>query len=100
MEGDKEDEWFDFKIAFLDNDLIKVTDMFIGKDKHRKKGIPEALILETKRLYGQKKIISSSNIHKLITNEWRRSEATKVWERLVSKSLAKYNQSLDTFELL
>ena len=100
MDGDNEEEWFDFKIAFLENDLIKITDMFVGKEKHRKKGIPEALILEVKRLYGKNKIISSSNKNKLIKGEWRREAATKAWERLVSRSLAKYDFFTDTYELL
>lgn len=97
--GDKEEHWFDFKIAFLTDGSIKVTDMFVGNEDHRKKGIPDALILEIKRLYN-KKVISSSNEIKLVRDEWRKLPATKVWERLVLKNKAKYNLQTDTFELI
>lgn len=99
MENDKQNEWFDFKVALLDNDIIKVTDMFVGKQEHRMKGIPEALILELKRLFN-KKIISSSNSKPIIDNEWRKPSATKVWQRLVIQNRAKYDSYNDVFELI
>ena len=99
LPGDKEEVWFDFKIALIDNSIIKVTDMFIGKEEHRMKGIPEALILEVKRLYN-KKVISSSNKKPIILSEWRRIEADKVWKRLVRLNKAKYDELNDIYELL
>ncbi len=98
-DNEEEEDWFDFKIAFLTDGSIKVTDMFVGKASHRKKGIPDALILEIKRLYN-KKVISSSNKNKLVRSEWRKPPATKVWERLVLKNKANYNSQTDTFELI
>ncbi|TCI93805.1 hypothetical protein [Tenacibaculum sp. M341] len=100
MIDDEEDDWFDFKIAFINTNLIKVTDMFASNNRHRKKGIPEALILEVKKLYKDKKIISSSNKQQLIAGEWRKPDADKVWKRLIKKSFAKYNPYTDTYELL
>lgn len=99
MEGDSEKEWFDFKLAPIDNDTLKVTDMFIGKESHRMKGIPEALILEAGKIFG-KRIISSSDKHPILMNEWRRGAASKVWERLVQKGLAKYNSDKDYYCLI
>ena len=73
--------------------------MFIGKDKHRKKGIPEALILEVKRLY-KIQVISSSNRKPIIISEWRREEASKVWERLINQQKAIYDFDNDIYKLL
>lgn len=99
MKGDSVQNWFDFKLAPISNDILKVTDMFIGKDYHRKKGIPEALILEAKKIFS-KKIISSSEKYPILISEFRREAATKVWMRLMEKGYAKYNRELDIFELI
>lgn len=98
MKSDKEDEWFDFKLAQIGEGVLKVTDMFIGKKNHRMKGIPEAIILEAKTVFN-KKIISSSNKQKQIY-EWRSLDADKVWCRLIEKGLAKYNSTKDIYYLL
>jgi hypothetical protein len=99
MEGDSAEEWFDFKLAPIANNELKVTDMFIGKNAHRRKGIPEALILEAKRIF-DKRIISSSNKQSILIAERRSRDATKVWERLVNKGFAIYNEAQDIFEIL
>ena len=97
--NDKVEEWFDFKITFIEGNLIKVTDMFIGKEEHRGMGIPEALILEVNRLYSQK-IISSSNKRPIVRSESRNASASKVWMRLVDKKYAFYDSENDVFVLL
>lgn len=98
LSNDADDDWFDFKVALLENNTLKVTDMFISKESHRKKGIPEALILEVKRIYN-KQVISSSNKKPKILGEWRRDEASKAWERLVSQGKAKYDEEEDIYVL-
>lgn len=99
MEGDSTGEWFDFKLAPISHDTLKVTDMFIGKESHRKKGIPEALILESQQLF-DKKIVSSSDKYPVLMSEWRKEEASKVWERLVQRGFAKYNPEKDQYYLI
>lgn len=97
IETDKS-KWFDFKLALINDQTLKVTDMFKGKNEHLRTGLPEALILLSKKTF-QKKIISSSNKIKTQKCEWRSEPGTKVWQRLVKKNLAEYNSELDTFEL-
>lgn len=99
MKGDENSKWFDFKLAPIGDDTLKVTDMFVGKESHRKKGIPEALIMESKKLFGNK-IISSSDKHPILISEWRREVASKVWDRLVKKGLAEYNSKFDFYFLI
>lgn len=98
LKGDKYDEWFDFKLAPISNDTLKVTGMFIGKESHRGKGIPDAMILEARRIF-QKKIISSSNKKKIIY-EWRKQAADKVWKRLIQKGYAEYDEKSDIYYLI
>jgi len=99
MKGDSHEEWFDFKLSPISETVLKVTDMFIGKSAHRKKGIPEVLIVESKKIFN-KKVVSSSNKHPILISERRSDEASKVWKRLEKKGLVRYNEISDVFEVL
>ena len=74
--------------------------MFIGKDEHLKTGLPEALILLSRKIF-KKSIISSTNFqdYKISNREWRSEKATKVWQRLVKKGHAVYVEISDTYQL-
>ena len=96
LPNDNEVQYFDFQLTIINDDTLKVTSIFAGNDRQRKKGIPEALILMSRSLFN-KKITSSSRSN--INAEFRNSAATKVWERLVQKDLAKYNVAKDIYEL-
>jgi hypothetical protein len=58
------------------------------------KGIPEAFILETARLFRQK-VCSTSNLE---DPDFRTIPATKVWERLVARGAAIFHQQRDRYE--
>lgn len=98
LNDEEKQNWFDFKLAPIDEETLKVTDIFKGKDSHLKTGLPEALILLSKQLFN-KKIISSSNKVKTESCEWRSEPGTKVWKRLVKRNLALYDSETDTFTL-
>ncbi|MBK6362501.1 MAG: hypothetical protein IPF52_03010 [Saprospiraceae bacterium] len=85
-EVDKE-KWFDFKLLPVNDDTLKVTDMFKGKDEHLKTGLPEALILLSRKIF-KKSIISSTNFQDYkISNRVAFEKATKVWQRLVKRDM-------------
>ncbi|HEK21525.1 hypothetical protein DIU31_027680 [Mucilaginibacter rubeus] len=94
----KDNNWFDFKVAPFEKRYIKVTDMFDTPDHSTQqllfqgKGLPEALILEAQRVYPDKIIISDSG-----EALWPAGRA--VWQRLVDRKLAKYEAGLDRFIL-
>lgn len=58
------------------------------------KGIPEAFILETARLFRQK-VCSTSNLE---DPDFRTIPATKVWERLVAHGAAILHEQRDRYE--
>ena len=96
------DDYFDFKIAPLEHNIIKITDMFLDSKKYlRGRGIPEAMILEMHRLFPNHQIISSSNNDnfKRLIGEWRSLEGSAVWNRLVKNNLAIYNSEEDLYYL-
>ena len=99
LEGIDKKKWFDFKVAPVGDNTLKVTDMFDYQDIYKGKGLPEALILEAQKQYPDKEIISSSNRQKAFKNEWRSDAGSAVWERLVKKGLAEYSDENDLFVL-
>lgn len=59
------------------------------------KGIPDAVISEAARIFGT--IKSSSNRRKIPDNEYRTSDAEKVWLRLCATDLAEYDEADDRY---
>ncbi len=95
-------DYFDFKLTPIDQSTTKVTDMFLdAKGLFKGKGLPEALIIEAKRLFPDKQIISSTNSQtfKQVCNEWRSEQGSCVWNRLVAKNLARYDKDQDLYYL-
>lgn len=89
---------FDFQFVELPGKVIKITDMFVDYGGHCKgKGLPEALICEVNRLFPDYNISSSSNTHKALLGEWRSTQGSAVWERLVRIGKAKYLSDYDTY---
>lgn len=99
---DSYDDFFDFKIAPLDEFTVKITDMFLDtRMRFKGKGIPETMILEVQRLFPDRQIISSTNKNEFsrVCNEWRSVPGSRVWGRLVEKGLASYNNFEDIYYL-
>ncbi|WDF77111.1 hypothetical protein PQ469_24815 [Mucilaginibacter sp. KACC 22773] len=94
----KDNNWFDFKVAPFEERYMKVTDMFDTQDHSTQqllfqgKGLPEALIQEAQRVYPDKIIISDSG-----GALWPAGRA--VWQRLVDRKLATYEAGPDRFVL-
>lgn len=96
-----ETDWFDFKIAFIGAGEVKVTDMFLPQSPlYKGKGIAEALIVEVGKLFPERSVISSSNKLPILKRESRWPVGTIVWQRLVDRKLAIYDETKDVFNLL
>lgn len=96
-EGREEEFKFSFMLLILNKPAdLKVIDMFAMNEYYRGKGIARAIIIEAKKILG-KRIISSSNYHKLHNRELRKPDATRVWEKMVEDGLAGYNIDGDYF---
>lgn len=92
----------DFKIINIDDVTMQVQHMYIDIERYRGIGIPEALILKAKELFG-KQIISSTNLHKDnedISNEGITKQAKKVWERLVNQRFAFYDSVSNRYKTI
>ena len=94
----KDNNWFDFKVAAKGDSFMEVTDMFDTMDHSthqllfKGKGLPEALILEAQKVFPNKVIISA-------TGDGRWPPGTAVWQRLVRNELAFYDSEHDIFIL-
>lgn len=94
----KDDNWFDFKVAPLGDQYMVVTDMFdtldqaTGSTLFQGKGLPEALIIEAQRVYPDKIIISDTG-----GALWEAGRV--VWQRLVDRKLARYEEITDRYVL-
>jgi len=99
LKGVDKKKWFDFKVAPINEDILKVTDMFDFQGIYKGKGLPESLIMEAQKRFPEKQIISSSNRQKVFKNEWRSAAGSAVWERLVKKGKAEYFAEKDIYRL-
>jgi len=96
-----ETDWFDFKIALIGVNEVKVTDIFLPQNPlYKGKGVAEALIIETGKLFADRTVISSSNKFPILKRESRWDAGTSVWRRLVNRRLAVYDETHDIFKLL
>jgi hypothetical protein len=99
LNGVDKKKWFDFKVAPIGEDILKVTDMFDFQKIYKGKGLPETLILEAQKRFPEKQVISSSNRQKIFKNEWRSDAGSAVWERLVQSGKAEYSAEKDVYKL-
>lgn len=95
-------DWFEFSVTEVDENTGKITSMNNRKmTEYIAKGIPEKLIEEANSVLNLT-INSSSNTEefKAFPNEWRSESATKVWERLLNRGEAEYDQQRDIYTSL
>lgn len=91
-------EFFELTLVDLEDGTSRVSWMgHHGAEEYRAKGIPEALLqIASTQL---RKTIQSSQ-ERGNTGDVRRSpEATKVWERLVARGLAAYDEKTDVYRI-
>jgi len=94
-EGKEEQHKFDFALMVMDNGKdLKVTDCYAHG--YKGEGIAATMILEAKQSFN-KRIVSSSNKKKSVSGESRWEDATILWEKLVERKLAKYDEENDIF---
>lgn len=95
-------EFFEFTVVEEEDDSLKITMMQNNRDpRYTAKGIPDSLIPEIAKVMGRQ-IRSSSNRAGARTdsNEHRTPAATKVWKRLESKGVARYDLDHDIYYFL
>lgn len=90
-------EVLDFQLISLDDDILKVSDMYIADLSYREKGIVEAIIINLSKLL-DKTIASSSRFQG--GNEHLHEPAKKVWERLVLNGFAYYNEDIGRYKTI
>ena len=92
-------DWFEFSVVELGNGVGKVITMNTNfKKEYSAKGIPDKMIEEASNKL-ELNIISSTNkkAHKFLDNEWRTEAASKVWNRLVTRGIAIYDEEKDLY---
>jgi len=87
----------DFQLISLDDDTLKISDMYIDDVNYREKGIPEGIIINLSELLN-KTIASSTRFQG--GNEHLHEPAKKVWDRLVSKGFAYYDEDIGRYKTL
>lgn len=85
----------DFQLIVLNDNEIRVTDMYIDQTEYRALGIPDALIIKAREILN-KTIVSSTRFQD--NNEHLHEPAVKVWKRLVSNSLAYYDEDTGRYK--
>ena len=84
----------DFQFDYFDKNTLRVSNMYIDNICYREKGIPEAIIINLSKIL-KKTIVSSTHFGD--NGEHLHKPAKKVWERLVSKGLAYYDDSIGRY---
>jgi hypothetical protein len=98
-EGRESKPKFSFLLRVMENGTdLKVIDLFAG-EYYKGKGISVAIILNAKELFN-KRITSSSKKVKSHYSEDRWKDAEKVWQGLVEKGFAKYDEHNDYYYTL
>lgn len=89
--------FFELTLSPIDSDTLKVIAICAHHRRYRRRGIPEALLPRVSELC-RARLRSSSNRGEN-SNEWRTSESTRMWRRLVANGLASYDPVQDEFSL-
>lgn len=91
-----------FELSLREKAMGEFQVVWVGPQngrEHRGMGIPETLLPYAKQTLAAKKIRSSrSNIEG--TTDRRTQDATKMWERLKSKGMARYDRADDRYSLV
>lgn len=90
-------EVLDFQLILLDDNTLKVSNMYIDNLNYREKGIPEGIIINLSKLLN-KTIASSTRFQG--NTEHLHEPAKKVWDRLVSKGFAYYDENIGRYKTL
>ena len=86
---------FEFSVQDISRDSFRVVMMENHlRKEYTSKGIPEAMIILLARTCG-KTVTSSSNLNG--AEEFRTCPASKIWDRLVAKGLARYSTEEDRY---
>jgi hypothetical protein len=93
------DQYFEASFTEQGQVMLRVSLLMANGQEHfRGKGIPEALILHV-GARSDRKVVSSSNLDPDV-DEYRKPNATKVWERLVAMGQAERLPGIDRYVLL
>lgn len=92
-------DWYEFSVAKIDDKTGKVVVMDNrNMTEYKGKGITEKMIAIANDILGIK-IISSTNNPKFksLNPEWRTDAATIIWQRLIEKGAAEYDEEKDIY---
>jgi hypothetical protein len=90
---------FEFTLVEEEDGSLKITMMHHHDDpRYAAKGIPDSAIPEIARIT-DKLIRSSSNTRPSTGSERRSEHATKVWQRLEERGMARYDNERDVYYL-
>ena len=92
-------DFFQVTIHRLNLDTAITTAIYSHDQEYRGKGIPEALLPWISN-HLNTTVVSSSNRNPRLNGERRSEEATKMWERLCRKRIAKKLEDSDHYEIL
>ena len=90
-------EFFELTVSAIDSATVRVIAIaHQGEPAYKAMGIPDAILPAVKATL-EKVVVSSPGSGP--AGEWRTAAATKVWERLRSRSLASYDSATDVYRL-
>lgn len=93
-----------FELTFTDLDPVTVRQTWIGvshpmaDQSYRAKGIPDAMLPVIKQQLARD--VQSSPAQAVGTGIYRTVEVEKMWQRLVAKNLAVYDQNLGVYRVV
>lgn len=95
-------DWFEFAITVINPTVGKITVMDNRNMKqYRGKGITEKMIEEAANVLGLTIISSTNNPQKKsLSTEWRTPAADIIWDRLITKGRATYNEQDDIYTFI
>jgi len=91
-------DFFELRLVSYDSKTLMI-DIIDSHRHYSGVGIPEVLLPFVSEIT-EMKIVSSSNMHKLYEKEFRSDNATKMWERLISKEMAYKDNECDRYVLV
>lgn len=99
VRAQESNDFFQLTVETSDDNKVRITQIFHNDDPaYKGMGIPDALLPYVASQL-KKQIISSSNKFPSKPGEWRSVYANKMWDRLVGKVQAVYDEQKDVYLL-
>lgn len=86
----------DFQFDVINDDTLHCSNMYIDNEDYKSKGIPDAVIMNLAKILN-KTIVSSTRFKD--NGEHLHEPAKKVWERLVTKGVAHFDETTGRYKI-